>query len=271
MFLLLSLVSMFLAWHWSSWRWTFPWLTGQPPLWSDGAVYTLALLGVLGFHEFGHFLQAVRYRMDVSWPYMIPMPPPLNPFGTLGAVIVSVQGYRNRRELFDVGVTGPLAGLIVAVPLFAWGIATAKPVEAAPFFGEMVGMRLLTEWFHGPLPAGWTLALNPAATAGWVGIFLTGLNLIPVGQLDGGHVAYALLGKRAAWLGYAALATWVGMMVGLGSYQLSLMLLLVLTTGVQHPPTLDEDAPLGWGRTIVGWISLLLPILCLTLTPLHLA
>lgn len=268
-FLVLSAVSMFLAWHWSSWQWTYPWLSRVPTTWADGLVYTLALLAIFAFHEFGHYLQAIRCRMAVSWPYMIPMPPPLNPFGTLGAVIVSVEGYRNRRDLFDVGVSGPLAGLLIALPLLVIGLAQATPVPADPFFGEMLGMRLLSLWLHGPLPAGHVLPLNPLATAGWVGLFFTGLNLLPLGQLDGGHTAYALLGRKAVLLAWGVLFGWLAMMVLRQEYQLVLMLVLVLLTGVEHPPTADDSVPLDPLRTVIGWLALLLPLLCLTPVPLQ--
>lgn len=265
-----SCVSMYLAWLWFSWRWTFPWLTGQPATWLDGVVYVVAAIGILFVHEMGHFLQAWRYGMPVSPPYFIPMPPPLNPFGTMGAVIVAIKGYRaNRREMFDIGISGPLAGLFVALPVMAIGIAQVQPVAGDPFFGDLLLIRGMTWLIHGPLPEGMILPLSPLATAGWFGLFLTGLNMLPIGQLDGGHVCYALFGKYAHALAWGVVVVWVAAILYFGLYAWSLMVILVMLMGLRHPPTADDSVPLGPTRRIIGALSLVLPILCLTPMPIQ--
>ncbi len=164
----------------------------------DGAPFAFTLLGILGTHEFGHSFTARSYGASVSLPYFIPAPPPL-PFGTLGAVIVMRSPARDRNSLFDIAVAGPLAGLVVAVPALWLGLSWSRvgPVPPdATSFGDSLLMRLLTYLVLGRIPDGLDVFVHPVALAGWVGLFVTALNLFPVGQLDGGRIAYALFGAR---------------------------------------------------------------------------
>jgi len=158
--------------------------------------FTSALLSILLAHEFGHFVAARTHRVDASLPYFIPFPI-LSPFGTMGAVIRMRSRIATRAALLDIGAAGPLAGMVLAVPLYAWGLSHAQIVPAGG--GGTLGESLLVRWldrcFAPSAPDGMDL-LAPVASAAWVGMFVTMINLLPVGQLDGGHVAFALFGPR---------------------------------------------------------------------------
>jgi membrane-associated protease RseP (regulator of RpoE activity) len=223
-----------------------------------GLAYSIPLLITLLCHEFGHFLQARRWRVTASWPYFIPMFPPL---GTMGAVI-SMRGHMgNRKALFDIGISGPLAGLGPALAFSIIGlkwstIRPVLPIGAANQLGSPLLFQWLGDWILGPVPPGHDIYLHPVAYAGWVGIFITALNLIPISQLDGGHVLYALLRRKAHIVAQLLLiGALVGMMVT-GNWNWLLMILLLMFIGPNHPPTADDSMPLGTGRTILGWLTL---------------
>lgn len=177
--------------------------------------YTGALLAILLFHEFGHYIAARIHRVDASLPYFIPLPI-LSPFGTMGAVIRMRSVIPTRRALLDIGAAGPLAGLVVAIPVYIWGIAHSSVISPDALGGDPVEfgeslLTLLIEHVFGPrLAEGMEIQLSPVAFAGWVGMFVTMINLFPVGQLDGGHVAFALFGPRqnrlAQWVHRSMLA-----------------------------------------------------------------
>jgi hypothetical protein len=181
----------------------------------EAAAFTAALLAILLCHEFGHYIAARVHRVDASLPYFIPMPI-VSPFGTMGAVIRMRSVIPTRRALMDIGAAGPLAGLVVAIPLYIWGIAHSKvialdalganPVE----FGESLLTKLIEHVFGPSVPEGMDIELSPVAFAGWAGMFVTMINLFPVGQLDGGHVAFSLFGPRqnriARWVHRSMLA-----------------------------------------------------------------
>lgn len=239
--------------------------------WRGGLPFTVALLGILGVHEFGHYFMARRYKLDVSLPYFIPFP--LNTFtGTLGAVIKIQSPFESRKSLFDVGIAGPLAGLAVAVPVVLAGLVNAKmgtidPSQAGVSFGEPLLFQFLAWLIHGPRPEGQDLLMNPMLMAGWWGFFITALNLLPVSQLDGGHIAYGLLGKGHRYLARAFFLAAVVLSV-LTSQGYIVMLLLVLFMGLDHPPALDDLTPIGLPRQILGWATLILFFLLFTPVPL---
>jgi membrane-associated protease RseP (regulator of RpoE activity) len=165
---------------------------------TEGAQFTGALLAILVTHEFGHYIAARIHRVPASPPYFIPMPM-LSPFGTMGAIIRMSGRIRTRKALLDIGASGPLAGLVVAIPMYLWGAAHSRFVAIGGegiSLGESLLLKFLDFVAAGKAPPGMELELSPIAFAGWAGLFVTMINLLPVGQLDGGHVAYALFGRK---------------------------------------------------------------------------
>jgi membrane-associated protease RseP (regulator of RpoE activity) len=221
-------------------------------------------------HELGHYLQARRYRVPASLPFFIPMPFP--PIGTMGALIVMQPGKGDRRSLFDIAVTGPLAGLVPALLFSVIGLNFSRVVPApdqgsSRILGEPILFRALAYLQFGPLPEGQGIELHPIAFAGWVGVFITALNLVPIGQLDGGHILYALLRRRAHVVAQGLLLAAMFAVVWWGYWGWTLMIFLLMLMGPAHPPTSNDEAPLGTGRTILGWASLLFVLLGFTPVP----
>lgn len=257
-------------WFFNSWRYTHPSQNVEHAY--DGLFYTGALLAILVTHEFGHFLQAVRYHIPASFPYFIPMP--FTPLGTLGAIIGMRGMEADRKELFDIGLTGPLAGLVVALPVAWVGLAMSEPVAAPQypsFFQNPLLWDLMLYSIHGreAFQPDVIVPLNPLSMAGWVGLFLTGFNMLPISQLDGGHVSYALLGKKSYWLARLMLLAGIVFVVYFQYYAWMLAIILLFLIGPTHPPTADDNVPLGRSRYVIGFLSLLIPILCFTPTPIN--
>jgi membrane-associated protease RseP (regulator of RpoE activity) len=258
-------------------------LADRPPSLLDGLRFSVPLLAILGAHECGHYAVARRYRVNASPPYFIPFPPGLNAVGTLGAFIRVRSPIFDRRTLFDIGAAGPIAGAAVAVPLLALGLSwsAAAPLDAsslAPtgqfiqlgteriFLGDsllLLGLRR----FAGPEGV---LQLHPAAVAGWVGLLLTMLNLLPLAQFDGGHVLFAMIGGAQRWVARAFLL----LLVALGWWQwhgwwLWAGLSLALGRGrVTHPSVVAANHPLDVRRQRVGWGVVLLLLLCFMPQPI---
>jgi membrane-associated protease RseP (regulator of RpoE activity) len=219
----------------------------------------------------GHFLQTVRYRIPASYPLCIPVP--FNPIGTMGAVI-GMDGMRaDRKQIFDIGIAGPLAGLVVAFPVLWLGIkrldlSAETPTGESEFYLPLVAQWML-KWAHPN--AAWAherwvalSELNPYFMAGWVGMLITGLNMLPISQLDGGHTMYALFLDRAHsfarfFISFAILYV----VINLDEAVLwTPMLLLVIFLGIHHPPTADDSVELGPVRRAIGLASLSIPVLC---------
>ena len=239
-----------------------------------GPVYCAALMTILVCHEAGHFLQAWRYGVPASLPYFLPMP--FTPIGTLGAVIAMDARVKDRRALFDIGITGPLAGLIPTIACCVIGLQAPfsrvipfppealRSAEARAFeLGEPLLFTLLAQWNFGVIPEGYTVMIGPLATAGWVGLLITAVNLFPIGQLDGGHVLYALLRRRAHRVAQLILIGAVaGVVVGVwvfkqrGMIGWTVMLVLLALMGPRHPPTANDAVTLGPLRIILGWATL---------------
>lgn len=234
-------------------------------------LYAVTLMLILSVHELGHFLQARRHRVPASLPYFIPMP--ISVFGTFGAIIAMRSRVPNRRALFDIAVTGPLAGLVVAVAATVVGLymSTVLPrdhLTRGIMLGEPLIFKCLGYFIFGALEEGEDIRLHPIAYAGWVGIFITALNLWPIGQLDGGHILYSLMRRKAHVIAEVLLlgATAAVLLtmalqrlgVGWGSYWFWLPMLLILSLmGPRHPPTANDQVPLGPGRVLLGWLALL--------------
>ncbi len=240
--------------------------------WREGLIYMGCVMTVLMFHEMGHFLMTVRYRVPASYPIFLPLP--FMYTGTMGAVI-SMEGSRaNRKQLFDIGLAGPLAGLVPTIPLVWIGIKNASfatPGPGSQIFGDPLLAKLLIHWLRPDLPPGSELTINPVYMAGWVGMFITGLNMMPISQLDGGHTIYALFLKGGHFVARAFLLTAMAFVIIAGQYGWTLMLVIVTLIGVDHPPTSDDTVPLGWARTIIGTLSLSIPVFCFTPFPLYMA
>lgn len=240
--------------------------------WAVGGIaYAAAVMFILVAHEMGHYLQARRYHVPASLPYFIPMP--LTPLGTMGAVIVQGRGSADRKQMFDIAISGPLAGLVVALPVMYFGLLNST-VKAIPdnFNGIVYGDPLIIKWMaasiHGTLPPGHDIVISPLGFAGWVGILVTALNLIPIGQLDGGHILYTLIGKRAHVVAMGILGGAVIYMFATNNVAYSLMIVLLMLMGPRHPPTRDDSVPLGKFRIILGWLTLAFIIIGFTPRPI---
>jgi len=239
----------------------------------SGLQFTAAVMGILIAHEMGHYLQALRYGVPATLPFFIPMP--ISPFGTMGAVIIQSAGSANRRALFDIAITGPLAGLVVTIPVTLWGLQSVEVINlpenpAYPIlvYGDPLLLKWMMEWVHGPLGENQTVMLNPLVFAGWVGIFITALNLLPIGQLDGGHILYSLIGKSAHGVAIGLLVAAAGYMIYSRDPSFIVLLLLLIMMGPKHPPTADDTMPLSTGRHLLGWLTLTFLAVGLTLNPI---
>jgi membrane-associated protease RseP (regulator of RpoE activity) len=246
-----------------------------------GWTLAIPLLAILVTHELGHYVAARIHRVPASLPYFIPLPL-VSPFGTMGAVISMRERIRSRNALLDIGAAGPLAGMAVAIPVLVIGLAHSevKPLTDHGWMeGQCLLYLLLKRLVLGPIPAGYDVFLTPTAFAGWAGLLVTALNLLPIGQLDGGHVAYALLGDRqhrvAVALHWALLAVfaynlWAFRELAPGmvwAVWFALLYVLRRVSGGNHPPT--EPGPLSPGRRVVAVVCLLLFVVLFMPTPMR--
>ena len=238
--------------------------------WDQGLIYMGCVLAILMTHEMGHFIATLCYRVPASLPFFIPFP--LTPIGTMGAVIAMDGQRANRRQIFDIGIAGPLAGLVVAIPILYFGIQKLQ-LEGAASGSEYYHCPLIVKWMMAAMRPEYsevvkirTSQLNPYFMAGWVGLLITGLNMMPVSQLDGGHVTFGLFGKRAHIVARAFIFIAIFFVIFFDAIIWGPMLLLViLLMGPDHPPTADDDVELGFVRQMIGYASLWIPILCFPL------
>lgn len=246
-------------------------LTALSTWFVGGWVYAFWLLLILTAHEFGHYFAAKAHRVKATLPYFIPFPLP--PLGTMGAVIRMSAYIPDRRALFDIAIAGPLAGMAVAVPVTVYGVmfgSTQVPmqlVSAGSHFGDPLLLLLIERLTLGARPEGYELLISPMAFAGWVGFFVTALNLLPISQLDGGHISYAVFERNSKKVAIAVFAVLGVMMLFNGPHYL-LILALAWYAGIGHPPTVDDATPIGPKRQALAWLALLIFVLCFTPTPI---
>jgi membrane-associated protease RseP (regulator of RpoE activity) len=233
-----------------------------------GLPFSASLLFILLAHEMGHFLTSKYYRIDASLPYFIPAPTLI---GTFGAFIKMRSPVMNKRVLLDVGANGPLAGLLVTIPILAIGLklsevrALAAPAGGGMALGTSIILSAMTSLILGNLPDTHQVILHPLGFAGWIGLLVTSMNLIPVGQLDGGHIAYAVFGRRTRHISRAVLLGLLVLGIWASSMWLMWALILFLLLGVRHPAPLDYDVPLDRRRRILGLC--MLAVFVLTFVP----
>lgn len=240
---------------------------------AGGLWFSVPFLGFLTAHEFGHYGMARWHGLRPSLPYYLPAPLPLT--GSLGAVIVFRGHFPDRRVLFDFAAGGPIAGFVVAVAASAVGLLWSPIVKLDGASGTLLGDPLLFQWLGdlvvGPVRDGYSVSLHPTALAGWLGLLFTMMNLVPISQLDGGHVAYAVLRRQSRWVTLAALAAVTWAIVGLGAYTWSVWLVLLLVmmrlVGWQHPPALDDDLPLDRGRLVLAAAIVAILVVCFMPVP----
>lgn len=248
---------------------------------SEGVTLAVALLSILLAHEMGHYLACRYYGVDATLPHFIPSPwipvfglavwQPLSFVGTFGAFIRIRSPIPSRRALFDIGVAGPLAGFLVCLPVLWLGIrgAAVQPLAADAgglFFGEPLAFQWVSRLVHGPIPDGRTLVIGRLGEAAWFGLLVTALNLMPIGQLDGGHLTYALLREKARLI--SRIGAWVCVALVYFGPSWIVWAILVRVVGRRHPATLDDEAPVGRARAVVGLLSLVVFVVCFVPNPI---
>lgn len=238
---------------------------------AQGWMFGLTIVLLLLAHELAHFFTSRKYGVSATWPYFIPMP---NIFGTMGAVISMNEPMPSRKALFDIGISGPLAGIILAVPAMIYGLSLSH-IDSVPsegvylFLGEPPLFQWLSALMLGPVPQGQHVVLHPVAFAAWAVLFITAINMVPVGQLDGGHVVYALFGKQARFVTYIAIALFLFLGI---QYHPIWIFFLVVTVFISfwHPDPIDTHSPIGARRVILAALTYLLVALCFTPVPFEL-
>jgi membrane-associated protease RseP (regulator of RpoE activity) len=239
------------------------WIVGGP-------AYSFTIILILLGHEMGHYLVSRRYGIRATLPYFLPFPLP--PFGTLGAVIRMESTVSSRKALFDTGVAGPFTSLILSIPAIVIGLRLSNVVpvshikEGALRLADPLLFSLIQRFVLGEVSENYEILLHPVGFAGWVGLFVTSLNLLPIGQLDGGHIAYGLFGRRSRVIYLIAIIVmaFITVFYNPGWF---LLLILIILFGFRHPPPLDDITPLDWRRRIVGGVAFLAFFLSFTPAP----
>jgi len=263
--------------------------------WFGGLIFSLALTAILGAHELGHYIATKFYGIRSTPPLFIPFP--ISPIGTCGAVILMDGRRADRKQIFDIGIAGPLAGLVIAIPVACAGLLIDLPMRSGGVpsytFGQPLIIQGLQSLFQETSaltltpppkpPFEWmglstakvsgiqNIDMNPLLMAAWVGLLVTGLNMIPISQLDGGHVIFGLLGtgshlfSKVAYFACIAYVLFGVLVFGQGLFVL--MLVLVTFMGINHPPSRNDHVSLGTFRQVLGWLTLSLPLLCIPLRP----
>jgi membrane-associated protease RseP (regulator of RpoE activity) len=239
-----------------------------------GLWYSGTILAILGAHEMGHYVLCRRYNVDATLPYFLPAPLPLT--GTLGAVIKIREAFPTRSALFDIGIAGPIAGFVVLVPALFIGLrlSTIVPDPTGTdliSLGEPLLFRWAAQVVFGALPAGQTINMHPIVFAAWFGMLATALNLLPFGQLDGGHITYAAVGRLATPISLATVGSAVAMTFVSSSwiFMTAMMLVMLLILGPRHPRVIYEHEPIGAGRNWLAVLALLILVICFTPVPIE--
>jgi membrane-associated protease RseP (regulator of RpoE activity) len=241
----------------------------------SGLWYSASILAILGAHEFGHYYACRYYGVDASLPYFLPAPLPLT--GTLGAFIRIRQIIPTKRELFDIGIAGPIAGFVVAVPVLILGMSLSRltqlPEDTRGFveLGEPLLFRAIAWLYWGTPPDGYSINMHPMAFAAWFGLLATALNLFPIGQLDGGHISYAVLGRKSTIVTLGTVMALIGLTFVSSSWLVwtVLTVVMLLAFGPRHPRTVDEDIPLDRSRLLLAGFALIMFVLCFTPAPIE--
>ena len=238
-----------------------------------GFWYSGTILAILGCHELGHYFACRYYDVDASLPFFLPVP---TLFGTLGAFTKIKEPIPTKRMLFDIGIAGPIAGFLIAVPTLFLGIAMSHVARLPPnFVGFELGEPLLftaaAKLFWGTIPDGYSLNMHPMAFAAWFGLLATALNLFPMGQLDGGHISYAVLGRRSTYVTFGTIVVAIGLAFFYSSWVVwtVLMVVMLFTFGPRHPRVFDEHVPLDRTRLILAVVAVAMFILCFTPAPIE--
>ena len=255
--------------------------SGQPALeieaiWRNPAVllgglpFSITIMTILFAHEMGHYLTCKHYGVDATLPYFVPMP--LSPVGTMGAFIKIKSPIHHRPALLDIGIAGPIAGFVFAVPALIIGLMRSQFVPAMPAsgfgFGEPLIFKIAAHLLGKAPPDGMDLYIHPIAFAAWFGFFATAMNLLPAGQLDGGHISYALFRGLHHRISLALVVT----LVPLGAFYWRgwfVWVALLLFIGLRHPITVDDTTSLERRHIWLGWIALAMFILCFTPIPFY--
>ena len=240
-----------------------------PALLVRGLWYSATILSILGCHELGHYFACRYYGIDASLPYFLPFP---SPIGTLGAFIRIRSPIYTRQALFDVGIAGPLAGFVVLVPALVIGIAESKVIPGIAQRGDLVfgvpAIQRIFEWVLFPGVRSADILLHPIARAAWVGILATALNLLPIGQLDGGHILYAFTGRRHKLLSRIFVAALIPLAYFGHSYSWLVWAALLFFFALRHPVIYDMTK-LDGNRVALGLVALAIFLLTFTLAPLR--
>lgn len=238
----------------------------------QGIYYSLSIVAILLAHEMGHYLMCRKYGINATLPFFIPIP--FEPFGTMGAFIKMRDKIPNRRALFDVGVAGPLAGLALTIPILIIGLKNSRfvPLSEIPdgtlFLGESFLFSQLAKIVIGPSPEGYDTLLHPMAYAGWAGLFVTALNLLPIGQLDGGHVLYAIFGYKSRKIYKFAILTFI--IISAFFYPGWLLLIIfLLWIGFQHPAPENDYIQLDPKRRLIGYLTFVIFLISFIPVPFY--
>jgi membrane-associated protease RseP (regulator of RpoE activity) len=253
---------------------SFAALFRDPMFYVRGLWYSGTVLAILGCHEMGHYVYCRRYGVDASRPYFLPAPVVLT--GTLGAFIRIRSRIPHKVALFDIGIAGPIAGFVVAVPALIIGLLMSnlvrfEPGEDAIWLGEPLLFRAAAWAIFGEVGDGLSINMHPVGFAAWFGLLATALNLFPIGQLDGGHISYAVLGPRSTLVTLLMVPIAIGLTFVSTSWMAWTVMLLamLLIMGPHHPPTLDDSLPLDRGRLWLAGFALLMLVLCFTPAPIE--